>query len=720
MILNPALWAAVMALTHALVGAYLLLAPGSVLVRRQIVGILLVSVVWGIVVAQPVLFNLSGSFPILFYLLQVALLFAWYGLIHRLLRGPYEQSMPEVVRRLLRLFWVVVLATTGFVGWIAWREGTPWRGTLFSVSLASIALVCLALSAQLGRDAPVEGRAALRAFVAAAGLATGAQAALAIVAAAGGGVPHALAGGIAAVLTVSGLLLLFAIRLRPQWSLATFVSPEARSYAPRFLATGSILLLALLLLPVFQSMELGSAQQFALLLVLAVGIPVSLLLFSERLNARLRVFVSKHFLPFRYDYREEWLRLIDTLVSPESGAPLPERVIKGVAQIVGSPAGVLWMRSTDGGPYSAISAWNVRELPDVVIPADDVALRFMLERQWTIDTAELARRPELYGGLKRPPWLESFPEGLLIVPLISNDVLIAFIVLFQSSSTFRLTFEEIDLLRTSGRQVAAFLAQYEADQKLAEGRQFEAFNRLTAFVMHDLKNLIAQQSLMVQNAAKHKGNPAFFEDAIATIDNSVARMSKLLQQLQSGETSGPRQRVELGEAVADAVGRCRSREPVPEFSNGAPGLNVWIDRERFTAVVAHLIRNAQEATSRSGKVTVSVSAADGCAVLAIEDDGCGMDPEFIRTRLFRPFDTTKGSKGMGIGAYQARTLVADAGGSLRVESVVGEGTSVTIRLPDADSPGKWVGDRERGRGRDQDRGQDRDQDRGRGSAIGVP
>jgi putative PEP-CTERM system histidine kinase len=305
----------------------------------------------------------------------------------------------------------------------------------------------------------------------------------------------------------------------------------------------------------------------------------------------------------------------------------------------------------------------------------------MLERQWTIDTAELARRPELYGGLRRPEWLESFPEALLIVPLISNETLIGLIVLFQSSSAFRLTFEEIDLLRTSGRQVAAFLAQYEADQKLAEGRQFEAFNRLTAFVMHDLKNLIAQQSLMVQNAAKHKGNPAFFEDAMATIDNSVARMNKLLQQLQSGEAGGPRQRVRVASAVADAVERCRSREPVPEFTDESDELHVWIDRERFTAVLAHLIRNGQEATERDGQVKVRVSPADGGVLVEVVDDGGGMEPDFVRERLFRPFDTTKGSKGMGIGAYQARTFVVEAGGSLRVESEPGQGTRFAIRLP---------------------------------------
>lgn len=678
---NPTLWAGVMALVYTLVGAYVLLARGSVLVRTQLLGVLVTSIAWGVLVAQPGAFDLSGGFSAGFYALQVVHLFSWYALVHRLLRGPYEQSMPEVVKRLLRLFWTVVLVASGLVAWLAVREDTSWQGTLFSVSAASIALVSLALAAQLGRDAPVETRTALRSLVAAAGLAAGSQAALAIVAAAGAGVPPALLGGTGAALAVSGLLLLFGLRLRPQWSLAIFVSPEARSYAPRFLATLSILLLALLLLPVFRSMPPAAAQQAAVLLALVTGIPMGFMLFSGRLNARLRVYVSKHFLPFRYDYREEWLRLIDTLVSPDSRSPLPERVIRGVAQIVGSPAGVLWMRSADGGAFTATAGWNTRTLPAESILPDDPALMFMLERQWTIDTAELARRPELYGGLRRPEWLASFPEGLLIVPLISNETLIGLIVLFQSSSAFRLTFEEIDLLRTSGRQVAAFLAQYDADQRLAEGRQFEAFNRLTAFVMHDLKNLIAQQSLMVQNAARHKGNPAFFEDAMATIDNSVARMNKLLQQLQSGDTAGPRQRVRIGAAVADAVERCRSREPVAELVDETDDLQVWIDRERFTSVLAHLIRNAQEATARDGHVTVRVGQADSGVIIEIADDGCGMEPEFVRDRLFRPFDTTKGSKGMGIGAYQARMFIVESGGSVRVDSEPGRGTRFVIRLP---------------------------------------
>ena len=176
---------------------------------------------------------------------------------------------------------------------------------------------------------------------------------------------------------------------------------------------------------------------------------------------------------------------------------------------------------------------------------------------------------------------------------------------------------------------------------------------------------------------------------MATVDNSVSRMSKLLQQLQSGDTSGPRQRVRVAAVVAEAVERCRNREPAPELTDDSDDLHVWIDRERFVSVLGHLIRNAQEATRRDGHVRIRVAQADGGALIEIADDGCGMDAVFVRDRLFRPFDTTKGSKGMGIGAYQARMFVTDAGGSLKVESAPGEGTRFFVRLPVHD-PGSAI------------------------------
>ncbi len=677
---NPGLWGGVAALAHVLLGVSALLAAAGSPARNGLLLVAAAGTAWGVMVVRGEPGGLATHLPPALLVAEWLLLSSWYLYLIRLLRGPYRRSMPAIVRRFLHLAWLAALGMSALAFSSGVEVGAEWQAA-GHFGLLAMALVNFALAAQLGRDAPLENHGALRLLVAAAAVASGAQVLVHTAAVLGLASWPVMATPSALSQAVAAMIVVLALRLRPQWSLAIFVSPDARSYAPRCLSAALFLLSVMAVAPVVHAMPGPYGDLLAVVLLAVIGIPLALLMYSMRINARLRVFVNKHFLPFRYDYREEWLRLIDTLVAGESESPLPERAIRALAQIVGSPAGLLWMRQHDEGPFTVTAAWNTRLWSDAQVPADDRALCFMLDRQWIIDTAELRRRPALYAGLQRPAWLASFPEGLLLVPLISTDRLTGFIVLLQANSAFRLTFEEIDLLRTSGRQVAAFLAQYHADQKLTEVRQFEAFNRLTAFVMHDLKNLISQQSLVVRNAARHKQNPAFFEDAIATIDNSVTRMNKLMRQLQGGEAAGIAQRLRPALAVREAVARCQGQRPLPQLVDEAGESQVYIDRDRFVAVITHLIGNAQDATSAGGTVIIRVDVDDGAVLITIEDDGCGMDEAFIRTRLFRPFDTTKGSKGMGIGAYQARTFVADAGGSLRVESTPGKGTRVIISLP---------------------------------------
>jgi len=681
-ILNPSFWYGCAMAAHGLLLVWTLLPAGRGLVRRQLVLLAVTGVIWGGYGAFGITPSLEVRQAPPGMAVELLYLGGWFQLLQRLLRGPYEQSMPEIVRRWLGVLWAGVLAIAALSSWSWYADASSalWSSMLHGLVFV-VALACLALTAQLNRDAPVENRAALSRLVAGAGLAVGGEWMASGVALLTGYESPALMILRALAAVTAAVLVIAATYVRPQWSLAVFVSPQARSYVPRFLAMAGMLALVVALLPLYRSWPGPLAQPLAVVLLAVCGVPFALLLFSPTISARARVFVSKHFLKFRYDYREEWLRLIATLASPDQRLPLPERSIKAVAQIVGSPAGLLWMRRQPDGPLVCTAGWNTKMWADTAVALDDPAIVFMTERQWILDTAELARNPAMYNGLQRPVWLERFPDALLLVPLISNEVLLGFMLLLQSSSAFRLTFEEIDLLRTSGRQVAAHLAQYEADQRLAEAKQFEAFNRLTAFLMHDLKNLIAQQSLVVKNAARHKGNPAFFEDAIATIENSVARMSRLLQQLQSGETSGRRTRVRLAAVLQDAVDRCRGRVPEPRLTQVDERLFSHLDRDRFAMVAAHLIRNAQEATGTEGNVQVTATREGESAVITIEDDGCGMDQEFLRHRLFRPFDSTKGSKGMGIGAYQARTFVMDSGGTMEVASEPGRGTCITIRLP---------------------------------------
>ena len=275
------------------------------------------------------------------------------------------------------------------------------------------------------------------------------------------------------------------------------------------------------------------------------------------------------------------------------------------------------------------------------------------------------------------------------MPLIHSSSLLGFVALEKMPLSFTLTYEDTDLLKTVGRQVASYLAQSLADQALSESRQFDAYNKFTAFIMHDLKNLIAQQSLVVRNAARHKKNPEFVEDAIQTISNSVDRMNRLLKKLKRRDPQPLGQNIRLQSMLLETIDRCSAMQPRPVLVDAADNeadervddVVVFAEAEPLAMVLTHVIRNAQDATPDNGSVAVSLNCEAGTAVIRITDSGSGMDAEFIRERLFKPFDSTKGSKGMGIGAYQVRQFVTDNGGSIDVGSTPGEGTSFTIRLP---------------------------------------
>jgi putative PEP-CTERM system histidine kinase len=232
-----------------------------------------------------------------------------------------------------------------------------------------------------------------------------------------------------------------------------------------------------------------------------------------------------------------------------------------------------------------------------------------------------------------------------------------------------------------GNHVAVHIAQDRTSVLLSEARQFEAYNRLTAFLMHDLNNLIAQQSLIVSNADTHKRNPDFVDDAMNTIAGSVDRMKRIMDQLKRSRSERDRKPTEIRFVASAAVDRCAGRQPQPTLVLDDAGVTVVADPEEFAMVLAHLIQNAQDSTSADGLVELRTHVVDGRLNIEVRDDGIGMSEEFVRDRLFRPFDSTKGSQGMGIGVYQAREFARKLGGELTVESRVGKGTTMTLALP---------------------------------------
>jgi putative PEP-CTERM system histidine kinase len=307
-------------------------------------------------------------------------------------------------------------------------------------------------------------------------------------------------------------------------------------------------------------------------------------------------------------------------------------------------------------------------------------VQFIQKDGWLVDLAEYDRVPDRYDNLELPPWLQECGNAWLIVPLMSSRELLGMVLLHKSPGSPELNYEDRDLLKTVGNHIAVHLAQEKSDNLLAQAQQFEAYNRLTAFLMHDLNNLIAQQSLIVENAEKHKGNPKFIDDALTTISGSVVRMRRVIDHLKQTSVVQPVQKVELGKLLMQAASDCESRDPSPRAAVGDKEVWVRADRDRLFMALTHAIRNAQDATPADGSVAVKLDHVDGIARIEIADTGCGMDETFIRERLFKPFDSTKGTQGVGIGAYQIRETIRAAGGKVSVESVVGQGTRLVVTL----------------------------------------
>jgi len=349
-----------------------------------------------------------------------------------------------------------------------------------------------------------------------------------------------------------------------------------------------------------------------------------------------------------------------------------------------SPGGALWLERPGTDGYRQVARWNVAPVAE----AESVAspwIAFMRETGWVVNLQEYRDAPGRYRHLPLPPWLASYPQAWLLVPLWQGKGLLGFVMLVRPRTPVEVNWEVNDLLKTAGRQAASLLAQLQASEALLEARKFEAFNRMSAFVVHDLKNIVAQLSLMVKNAKRLQGNPEFQADMLMTVEHSLERMRQLMLQLRGDAPAGAPASpagANLGQIaqrlVAAARGRGRQvRLDVlgPVFSRG--------QAERVERIIGHLVHNALDATDEGGKVWIKIERQASQACVEVGDSGVGMSAEFIETRLFKPFQSTK-EAGMGIGTYESFQYVQELGGKILVDSQPGQGTVIRLLLPAMD------------------------------------
>lgn len=418
----------------------------------------------------------------------------------------------------------------------------------------------------------------------------------------------------------------------------------------------------------------------------AAAAPLILVVSSGSLRKWLRVLVTKHFFEHKYDYREEWLRFIATLSDLQVGEDPRRACLKAVAQIIGSPGALLAKRRDESREFECAAVWPGDEV--AWAPAGDLLRAPLLldqlgNRGWVVDLGEQSGRGQDEVDGPADPLRPGRGRWRLIVPVLFRDELDGAIFLEEPPGGLSITFEERDLLKTSARHVATHLAQFDAERRLAEARRFEVHSRLAAFTVHDLKNVAAQLQLVVSNAGRHGHKPEFIDDAVDTVANAARRIERLIGRLTNAKPGAPEAVATVGKIVTTAVQGTLDRQPNPTLSIETRDLAVGPGHEELGDIIEHLIRNAQDATLPDGRIEVSVRCREGTIEIAVVDTGHGMTSSFIRERLFRPFDTTKDGRGMGLGAYQARVFARSMGGEVEVESEPGSGTTIRLMLPAA-------------------------------------
>jgi putative PEP-CTERM system histidine kinase len=471
-----------------------------------------------------------------------------------------------------------------------------------------------------------------------------------------------------------------AVSRNPDWSVDVFISRDAAAHTATLLFAGCYLLF--MAAAGYYLREFGGdwGIVFQTVFLFAAVVLLAALLFSGVLRARIKVFLGKHFFRHRYDYREQWLRFTNALSLCKKAALPYECVVRAIAEVVDSSGGLLWLRRK-GGSFEQVAHWGVSGGEAEILPADCSLAKFLSDREWVINLEEYRDVPELYSYLELPDWVMELPRAWLVVPLIDQEELLGLMVIVRPRANVPFNWELRDLVKTMACQAASYLAQLEVMQALAEARQFEGFHRLSAFVLHDIKNLIAQQSLLIGVASEHKHKPEFIDDAVDIMEHSVAKMQRLMQLLRTGISGSKPVITNLVEIIRAAVSNCTGGKPVPVLECDLEEVWLTMDGDRMTSVIENLVQNAQDATADDGKVSVHLDCRGNKAEIRIEDSGCGMDAAFVRDRLFRPFDSTKGDTGMGIGAYECKEYVNSLGGEILVESEPGGGTTMHVILP---------------------------------------
>jgi putative PEP-CTERM system histidine kinase len=434
--------------------------------------------------------------------------------------------------------------------------------------------------------------------------------------------------------------------------------------------------------------RLGGSESFrAESFVVLLGVVIlALLLLSDRVRQDVQLFVSRHFKRPQHDFRQIWTHFTRSMSAIPGEDDLCAAAARLISETFNALSVSIWLFDTQQERLvraSSTSHSNREEAGDSIrevavkelnsVKLDKLSRPFDLEKakeNWTESLKEVGAGGFLTGGNR------------ICVPLLAGEQWLGVIILADRVNGLPYTVEEMDLLKCIGDQVAASLLNLRLTNEIMVGKELEAFQSISAFFVHDLKNTASTLSLMLQNLPTHFDDPSFRQDALRGVGSTVDRINHLISRM----SAFPRElrlrpaEVDLNLLVTETINDFDNAPEAEFVTKFNPLPRIVADREQLQSVITNLLLNAHDAITTNGRITVETRQSGGWVTLSIADNGCGMDAAFLKDSLFRPFRTTK-KKGLGIGMFQAKMIIEAHRGNIQVRSEPGSGTSFQVKLP---------------------------------------
>lgn len=425
-----------------------------------------------------------------------------------------------------------------------------------------------------------------------------------------------------------------------------------------------------------------AAKAFFVLLALVL---LAVLLLSDRVRLWSSRFVSRHFHRPQYDYRDLWRRFTESTASCVSENEIARATVKFTSNVFHVLSVTIWLTDENGEhiDFAASTSLSGPETRRLDIDRDEARqLLATMKRRTTPIDVDLSREKAAVTLRKIHP--AEFTRGgrRLCAPLAVGGELLGLVILGDRIGGLPFSGQDLDLLKCVADEIAAGLLNARLSKKLLQAKEVEAFQTMSTFFVHDLKNAASTLSLMLKNLPVHFDDPAFRQDALRGISRSVTHINRLIERLTMlrNELKISPAQGNLNDWISRTLAEFEKTSGVNLITDLAPLPQIQFDPEQLVKVLTNLTLNAREASPPDGKIRVATHQVNDWAVLSVTDEGCGMNGEFLNHSLFRPFRTTK-KNGLGIGMFQSKMIVEAHRGKIEVQSQQGVGTTFRVYLP---------------------------------------